>query len=457
LGPYTVAGSGTIFGSGAEARGAVLDGSVLEPYSSCAGAYLGRGAVLRARASVFEGAVIGSGAVVGSGAVILEGSRVWPRKEIPSGMRVAGSVTEGSVRRLSAFDDSGVIRGLPHVDVTPDFCCKLGAAAAAQTGRGEVSIAWRGGEAARLASLALETGVCAGGGQAVLTDASSPSCAAFAGKQYNIPLNVFIKQDGRELELYFYDSGGLTPGRADERKLEAATLRGDITLAGPDSLRPPRRLRGLNEQYAEAAGSSDTEGAVFHNDGLSLSAELCGGRELETAHLLGIMIQLEAARGADKLALPADAPAFLDDTAARLGVTALRVERDGEEARELLSRQPYMRDPAFMAARLAQGCRKFNTTLAVLAERLPSFRLTAGEVAVESERGAVMRELARALPGAELDEGIRARARGGWIRVAPAPNRRALRIIAEGLSTELAAELYADFARKVRELDRDTK
>jgi hypothetical protein len=32
-------------------------------------------------------------------------------------------------------------------------------------------------------------------------------------------------------------------------------------------------------------------------------------------------------------------------------------------------------------------------------------------------------------------------------------NRRALRIVAEGMSTELAEELYADFKKKVKAID----
>ncbi|MDR0326265.1 MAG: NTP transferase domain-containing protein [Oscillospiraceae bacterium] len=486
IGPYAVIGAGSIVDDGARVEGGVLDGAVMEARSRCTGAYLGRGAVLRENASVLEGAVIGGGASVGEGALVLEGARVWPRKEIQPGARVSGNVSKGAAPRGSVFDANGVIRGLPHVDVTPDFCFKLGLAAA-QPAREDVAVSWRGGEAARVAALALEAGVCSGGGRAVLTDALTPSCAAFAGKAHRIPLNIFVRQDGRLLTLYLFDQDGVAPGRAEERRLEASVLRGDITPADPQSLRPARYLSGLAEQYAAeaaapprwavsgfapvpmSAGGSGPEtdllrralalagcvpngGPILYSDGLSLTAVLEDGREADPAHLLGSMIFMEAACGADRLALPCDAPAFLDDVAARQGVRALRVERDGEKARALLAAQPYMRDPVFMAARLAHGCRKHKKGLSGFLGQLPSFHLTAGEVAVRADRGAVMRELARLFPGAELSEGIRSRARGGWVRVAPLPNRSALRIIAEGMSAELADELYADFARKVESL-----
>jgi hypothetical protein len=321
----------------------------------------------------------------------------------------------------------------------------------------------------------------------VLTDALTPVCAAFAGKLNRIPLNIFILQDGRKLALFFYDQNGVAPSRAEERKLESIVLRGDATLADPQVLRPPRRLDGAAEQYAKAAAQPphwaalgfapvqlsaggngpDADllrrvlaaagcvpgGPVLHTDGMSLSALLGNGREISPAQLLAAMVQIETACGANMLALPSGAPAFLDDLAARQGAATLRMERDGETARSLLAGQPYMRDPGFMAARLAHGCRKFKKTLPEFAKEQPSFHLAEDEISVEADRGAVMRQLARQFPGAEFGEGLCTRARGGWVRVAPLPNRRALRVIAEGMSAELAEEICADFKQKVEVLD----
>jgi mannose-1-phosphate guanylyltransferase/phosphomannomutase len=194
-------------------------------------------------------------------------------------------------------------------------------------------------------------------------------------------------------------------------------------------------------------------GAALYTDGLLLSAVLEDGREVGPAHLLAVTVCIEAVCGANILALPAGAPAFLDDLAARQGTAILRLERDGEAARSLSANQPYMRDPVFMAARLAHGCRKLDKTLTELYMRLPSFRFAEREVAVEADRGAVMRELARHYPGAEFAEGLSARARGGWVRVAPMANRSALRVIAEGMSAELAEEICADFKKKIEALD----
>ncbi|MCL2004413.1 MAG: sugar phosphate nucleotidyltransferase [Oscillospiraceae bacterium] len=484
VGPYTVVGAGSVLGDGVSAEGGVLDGAALENGARCTGAFIGRGAVLKGRACVLEGAVVGDGAVIGEDAVVLEGARVWPRKEIQPGARVSGCVSRGAARRGALFDGSGIVQGLPHVDVTPDFCCKLGLAAAQS---GEVSVSWRGGEAARLAALAVETGVCAGGGRALLTDAMTPPCAAFTGKIQRIPLNIFIRQDGRKLTLFFYDQNGLTPSRAEERKLESLVLRGDAALADPETLRPSRRVEDAAAQYAEtaaepprwavpgfapvrlwaggngpdadllrralAAAGCVPGGAALYTDGLSLSAVLEDGREAGPERLLAILIRIETGCGANVLALPAGAPAFLDDLAARHGAAVLRPERDGGTARSLAADQPYMRDPTFMAARLAHGCRKLKKTLAELHKELPSFHLAENEVAVGTDRGAVMRELARQFPGAEFSEGLCARAGGGWVRVSPLPNRRALRVIAEGMSAELAGEICADFARKIEALD----
>ncbi len=102
------------------------------------------------------------------------------------------------------------------------------------------------------------------------------------------------------------------------------------------------------------------------------------------------------------------------------------------------------------------GCRKLRTTLLQLSEKLPSFYLSTREVAVDADQGAVMREIARRNPNAELVEGVRARTRGGWVRVAPLPSRRSLRIVAEGASAELAEEICADFMKTIRNLSGGT-
>ncbi|MDR1669470.1 MAG: NTP transferase domain-containing protein [Oscillospiraceae bacterium] len=489
VGPYAVIGEGSRLGDGASAEFCVLDGAVLEARASCRGAFIGRGAILKEGASVREGAAVGERAVIGENADVLEGTRIWPRKRIESGARVSGSVSRGQVLRGAVFDGGGTVRGLPHVDITPDFCLKLGLSAALAV-KEEIALSWQGGEAASLAALALEAGVTAGGACVIRTDALTPSCAAFAGRIYAIPLSIFVRQEGRRLVLHFSDRDGLPPGRVLERKLESHTLHGDAELADPQALRPFRTVSGLAEDYAAAAaappcwaangltpvtasvsgGGADADilrralsaagcvsrgkddGPIFQISGLSLSADLGNCPKADLPRLLGMMILIEAACGTAQLCLPYDAPACLEDIAARQGVRVFRAERDGEKARSLLVHQPYMRDPVFLAARLIHGCRKLRTTLRELNEALPAFFLSAGEVPIDTDQGAVMRELARQNPNAELVEGIRARTHGGWVRVAPLPSRRSLRIVAEGASEELAEEIRADFMDKIRTL-----
>jgi mannose-1-phosphate guanylyltransferase/phosphomannomutase len=484
IGPYSIVGAGSIISDRVSVEGSVLDGAVLEAGSRCTGAYLGRGAVLRENASVLEGAVVGEGTVVGAGAVILENTRIWPRKDIHPGARISGHISTGLTVRGSLFDGSGVVSGLPHVDVTPEFCLNVGLAAA---GSGEISLSWRGGEAARLSALAVEAGICAGGGRTLLTDALTPGCAAYTGKAYGVPLNIFLRQDGRRLTLYFYDESGLPPDRAEERRLENLVLRGGAAPADPETLRPSKQIGGAVRAYTQAAAQPPRwaaqgfapvslsvggngpdadllrrvlaasgcvpDGAALFTDGVILSAVLEDGTVLNPAHLLAILVRIETACGTNVLALPAGAPAFLDDYAARQGAAVLRPERDGDAARSLSATQLYMRDPIFHAARLVHGCRKLRTTLPELYSQLPPFHIAESDAAVEADRGAVMRVLARQFPNAEFSEGLCTRARGGWVRVAPTPNRSTLRIIAEGWSAELAEEICADFHRLVQSVD----
>ena len=490
IGPYAVIGAGSVLHDGAACEAGVVDGAILETQARCEGAYIGRGATMRPGAVAREGAVVGEGVTVGVGAELLETARIWPRKEIAPYARVSGAVSKGSLRRSTLFD-GGCIRGLPHVDLLPDFCFRLGAAAACLA-PGETALSWQGGEAARVCALAVEAGLAGAGNRVLATDAQDPGCAGFCGGLYKIPLTIFVLQKERQLTLYFYEKDGLPLERAAERKLESLVLRGDMPFCDPQKIIPQKTLTGLGGLYAYTASlppswasatappaafsvagqdapaenlrraltltGSVPGGPAFHMDkqGLSLSALLEDGTRLSMQRLTGMMVSCEILCGARELALPPEASALLEDFAAGQGVTVLRRGRDGAKARSLLAAQPYLFDPLCMASRLSYACRAMGTTLRRLDRSLPPFYINRGEVSIEGDRGAVMRSLLGAEPGAELYDGLRVRAAGGWVHIAPASGKQALHIVAEGTSQEMASEIYVDFTRKARAADKDS-
>jgi len=94
------------------------------------GAIIGRQCSVKARAVVFEGAVLGDGVTVGEDAVIHPNVKIWPEKAVETGATVKASVIWGAQASRSLFGRYGVT-GLVNVDITPEFAAKLGAAFAA--------------------------------------------------------------------------------------------------------------------------------------------------------------------------------------------------------------------------------------------------------------------------------------------------------------------------------------
>lgn len=84
-------------------------------------ARLGRGVVAE------EGTVIGDETNVGDEVYLRKDVKIWPRKSIESGSIVSTNLIWGDKWRKSLFDGAAV-RGLSNVELSPEFCAKLGAA-----------------------------------------------------------------------------------------------------------------------------------------------------------------------------------------------------------------------------------------------------------------------------------------------------------------------------------------
>ncbi|APG24882.1 mannose-1-phosphate guanyltransferase [Syntrophotalea acetylenica] len=82
---------------------------------------LGRGVVSE------EGVVIGDETDVGDEAYLRKDVKIWPRKSIESGSIVSTNLIWGDKWRKSLFEGASV-RGLSNVELSPEFCAKLGAA-----------------------------------------------------------------------------------------------------------------------------------------------------------------------------------------------------------------------------------------------------------------------------------------------------------------------------------------
>ncbi len=494
IGPYAVIGAGSSVGDHATVEFSVVDGAQIGAMNTLEGAYVGKGCILGTGAALREGAVLGEGVIVGQHAEVCHSARVWPKKEIEADSRVEGSVASGQLRKGAVFEDSSIY-GHTHIDITPDFCLRLGIAAVTTHGA-EIALAWHGGDAARLTALALETGICAAGGRPVLTDSQSQSCSAFVAGLYHFPLTIFVRQRNDSVSMSFFDADGLEISRDSQRKIESLMARGEVNFADSRQIGHSRPLAGAGEAYISSAAAPPewftgkngrgtlavcVEGTDVASVSLRSGLEAIGcrvrrengvpvfiadenskqltvidedGKTLFNGRLLGILLWLEAQHGLKNVALPYTAPAVLDEIAQKSGLSVLRLGRDGKIARELYARQQFTRDAVFAACRLAYGLIETGLSMAKLAQKVPAFYESSIDVGIMNDRGAIMRALAASHRDAELIEGFRTKIGGGWVHVSPLAGLRALRITAEGYSEEIAAEICDMFSKQTKKMDR---
>lgn len=164
VGAYTVLAGGVSLQEGAVvsrsligARTHVGRGAVVE------GAIVGSGCDLRDRVCVHEAVAIGDEVTVGAEATIFPGVRVYPFKEIESGVQIHESVVWESRVTRSVFGRDGVV-GRVDVDLTPEIAVRLAAALGSALRRGDRVVASRDPpDACRMVQRALISGLTSTG------------------------------------------------------------------------------------------------------------------------------------------------------------------------------------------------------------------------------------------------------------------------------------------------------
>lgn len=493
IGPNVILGAGSTVGRNSLVQRSVLHGAAagdrVTLYGSilCRGARAGHGSVLN------EGTVLGEGAFAGDESILMEGVKLWPNREAPAGSRLTTSLTTGGLRGPLTFSSGGTLRGQADQGLTPETLLLLGNALGAE---GTVGIAHSGGEGARMLAQAAGCGACAAGAKVLAHDAPSPSAAAWLAGAWSLPATVYVEQQEETVCLHLFDNRGLPLGRDRQRKLEGALLRGeqcrvpahrvgrreivtgvagayarDAAQRGRLSPAPLKRLeaavtgrtaadRALAEALSAlgcAVGRMARPGVPAFRTGrggFHLLAWDEEGEPLSPDVLLSMVALLELEQGRGPVALPSSAPAAIDALGARYHAAVLRLGQDGREAESRYAASPWLWDALFAACRLCSHMALSGERLHGLAGRLPPFARRQREVSLRGERGNVMQELFRILPGAEpAGEGLRFRRGEESAYLVPLTQRSALRVIAEAVNSELAEELCGFCVRAAQEAD----
>lgn len=218
------------------------------------GAIVARQCNIKSRAMVFEGVVIGDQTVVNSGAVIQPDVKIWPSKQIDEGAMVTTSLIWGSQGRRLLFGRNG-ISGLVNVDITPEFCAKLGAAYGGTLERSSTVLINRDAHyTPRMLKRAIISGL--------------PSAGVHVGDVRTLPIPVarylvhatradggihvrLSPVDSRVVDIRFFDKNGIDIDTSVERKIESSFFREDYRRVYLDEIGRIFYPSGVEEMYIE--------------------------------------------------------------------------------------------------------------------------------------------------------------------------------------------------------------
>ena len=351
---------------------------------------------------------------------------------------------------------------------------------------GRVGVAYSGGDAARVLAYAFSCGVCGAGADAVETDASFPSEAAFAFELYALSAGVFIRQDGFRVTMTFFGKGGRLLDVAGQRKLESAAARGGGSpKAGSLTMtegitqayiaEAVRQTGGIASDFEVCVSGRGAENRALSREALSAAGcrvipreklrrpcfDICDGGfsvmatdeesqgvSIERMHVITALCAMK--NGAGVISAEHDAPAALETVAETCGGRVLRILKDGETAEKLYAEQRFMRDGVFSACSVAAYMAKSGVTLSELNEKVPGFVIAQKSVATPQGAARAMRELSASY--AEFSDELIALSADtslGRVRIAPYQNGKALFIKTEGGTEELAEELCAEFEKRI--------
>lgn len=229
------------------------------------GAVLGRQCSLKARAMVFEGAIIGDKTLIGEDAIIQAGVKLWPSKEIENGATINHSIIWGSHGRRVLFGRFGVT-GVVNVDLAPDFATRLGAAfGTILPMHSTITINRDPHRSARMIKRALISGLPSAGNNVLDLGVLPIPVARYFTRASETAGGVHVRlspYDPRVVDIRFMSKDGLNLTREQERAIERIFFREDYRRAYLDDI-------GTIE-YAQDAIEIYTRGYLAVLDGATI-------------------------------------------------------------------------------------------------------------------------------------------------------------------------------------------
>jgi mannose-1-phosphate guanylyltransferase/phosphomannomutase len=488
IGPFAVIDDGCTIGSGTTIINSVLLENVyVGEHCELRGTLICAGASLKKRAGMFEGSVAGANSVIGADAAVSPGVKIWPGKKVEDGARAAVNIKFGSARN-GIFDDEG-ISGEIGVELTPEFCAKIGATAGGSAGE-NIGVADDGSNAGVAFKNAIISGAISSGAKIYDFGSCFETLLNFAVSFCGCGLGLFARSAGSRAVLRLIDGSGLTLNRTQERKMDHAFSTGEFRRCTPlDYGRPllmsgiravytsqlkklaPERLSGLyvtvhstNKEVSHLLRETLHElgcsegGIKIHITASGGSASFFdeNGDYIDAARALALGCIVAFENGED-VALPFEAPRAIDTLAARYNRRVLRylscpADSSDKAARAAAAGQPWVRDGLQNAVRILHYLKVNSISLCDFTKKLPLFAISIKAVSLSGNPGSLLRRLSVDQEHREgPTEGVLLSSGSGKVLLSPLKRGTGLRILAEAANMEAADEICEEFEKKLHE------
>jgi mannose-1-phosphate guanylyltransferase/phosphomannomutase len=220
--------------------GAVISDSVLwDQVTIGAGAVLtenviGRGTEVKARARLFEGALVSDDCRIGEGSVVKADVKVWPQKLVEDGAILSASLVWGDRWARSLFGAYG-ITGLGNIEISPEFAAKLGAAFGATLREHAIVCASRDPHrACRLINRALISGFLSAGVDVHDFRVAPTPVVRYQMGKHGAVAGVHVRRspyDPELIDIKFFDERGMDISANREKGVERLFFREDFRRA----------------------------------------------------------------------------------------------------------------------------------------------------------------------------------------------------------------------------------
>jgi mannose-1-phosphate guanylyltransferase/phosphomannomutase len=219
------------------------------------GAIVMRQCNIKSRAVLFEGVVVGDQTIINAGAVIGANVKIWPSKEVDEGATISSSIIWGSQGRRVLFGRFG-ITGLVNIDLTPEFCAKLGAAFGATLPLGSVVTMNRDAHyTPRMLKRAMIAGLPSAGVHVYDLHSVPIPVARYITHAINAAGGIHVRLspfDNRVVDIKFFDADGLDIDTATERTIEGVFFREDYRRVYLDEIGRISDGENVEKTYTDA-------------------------------------------------------------------------------------------------------------------------------------------------------------------------------------------------------------